>query len=125
MNRNPIILIVDDNEQDRKIMLRLLRRMGWEEPFEAGTQETGEQLAARHPIDLAIVDTVLPGAEGFDVCRAIRRLRPAAKIIMITGHIGALDAGKARKAGADDYVVKTSDGEPLAEALKHAMKDLV
>ena len=123
MKRVPAILLVDDNDQDRKIILRLLRRMGWEAVAEAADAGSGIELAQRDPVDLAIIDTVLPGVEGFEVCRRVRQLRPAARIIMITGHIDALDAGKARKAGADDYVVKTSGGEPLTEAIDRAMKD--
>ncbi len=117
MKKLPIILLVDDNDQDRKIMNRLLRQSGRGEPIEAATPEAARAAAESHAIDLAIVDTVLPGGDGFEVCRMIRARRPDAKIVMITGLVDALDAGRARKAGADDYVVKTADGLPLLEAL--------
>lgn len=117
MKKLPVILLVDDNDQDRKIMMRLLRQSGRGEAIEAATPEAAEAASAAHAVDLAIVDTVLPGAEGFEVCRRIRERHPAAKIVMITGLIDALDAGRARKAGADDYVVKTADGAPLLEAV--------
>ncbi|MBP9733277.1 MAG: response regulator [Candidatus Omnitrophica bacterium] len=117
MNQALKILVVDDNEQDRKIIKRILRQAGHAEPLEARSAQEAANLAGSHSIDAAIVDTVLPDAEGFEICLNIRMLHPDAKIIMITGHIDALDAGRARKAGADDYVVKTVDGNPLIEAL--------
>jgi DNA-binding response OmpR family regulator len=117
MNRPPVILLIDDNDQDRKIMTRLLLKSGRGEPIEARTAREAEAAAAAHAIDIAIVDTVLPDAQGFEVCARVRALHPSAKIIMITGLIDALDAGRARRSGADDYVVKTADGAPLLEAL--------
>lgn len=117
MNQPIKILIVDDNEQDRKIMKRILRQAGHGEPLEARTGAEAALLAGLNAIDAAIVDTILPDTEGFEICGNIRMLHPDAKIIMITGQIDALDAGRARKAGADDYVVKTVDGNPLTEAL--------
>jgi DNA-binding response OmpR family regulator len=123
MNHSPVILLIDDNDQDRKIMTRLLLRSGRGEPIEARTAREAEAAAAANTIDVAIVDTVLPDAQGFEVCARIRALHPSAKIIMITGLIDALDAGRARKAGADDYVVKTADGAPLLEALAAALGD--
>lgn len=116
-SRPPLILLVDDNDQDRKIIARLLRQSGRGEPVEASDADAAESASAAQRFDLAIVDTVLPGTDGFDVCRRIRTRHPSTKIIMITGLVDALDAGRARKAGADDYVVKTADGAPLLEAV--------
>ena len=121
MKQPPVILLVDDSEQDRKIMTRLLRQAGHGEPIEARTPEEADAAVASRLFDLAIVDTVLPGGDGFEVCRRIRAAQRGIKIIMITGLIDALDAGKARRAGADDYVVKTSSGAPLLEAVETAL----
>lgn len=120
-SRRPVILLVDDSEQDRKIITRFLKQSGRGEPLEARTPDEAETLSAAHAVDLAVVDTVLPGVDGFEVCRRIRARHPRAKIVMITGLIDALDAGRARKAGADDYVVKTADGVPLTEALSQLL----
>ena len=114
------ILIVDDNEQDRKIMKRFLNKADYEEIFIAETGEEGVKKAESEKADLVIIDTLLPGIGGFEVCRQIREAQGSTtpKIIIITGSIDAVDAVKARRAGADDYCVKTTDFLPLIEAVK-------
>ena len=114
------ILIVDDNEQDRKIIQRFLDRSGYKDIFTAPTGEEGVKTAKAKKPDLVILDTVLPGIDGFEVCRRIREAlgKTTPKIIIMTGSIDAVDAVKARTMGADDYCVKTSDYKPLLDAVK-------
>ncbi|MFH1867416.1 MAG: response regulator [Candidatus Omnitrophota bacterium] len=115
---NKKILIIDDNEQDRKIMERFLKKAGYEDIITAETGEEGVGKAQSDSPDLAVIDTILPGINGFEVCQQIRERcgleKP--KIIVMTGSVDAIDAVKAKKAGADDYCVKTSDCAPLLEA---------
>ena len=115
------ILIIDDNEQDRKIMQRFLNKAGYEEILMAETGEEGVKKAESEKPDLVIIDTMLPGIDGFEVCRQIRGIQgsSAPKIVITTGTIDAVDAVKARRMGADDYCVKTSDCLPLIEAVKN------
>lgn len=114
------ILIIDDNEQDRKIMKRFLSKAGYEDILMAVTGEEGIEKAKTEDVDLIILDTLLPDTIGFEVCSKIRQIKGNApiKIIMMTGTIDAVDAVKARQAGADDYCVKTADCGPLLQALK-------
>ncbi|MFC1699270.1 response regulator transcription factor [Candidatus Omnitrophota bacterium] len=114
------ILIVDDNGQDRKIIERFLKKAGFTEVLTAETGEMAVEKAKTEQPDLVITDTMLPGIDGFEVCRQIREgLGPdLTKIIVITGMIDAVDAVKAKKMGADDYCVKTSDYASLIEAVK-------
>lgn len=115
------VLIIDDNEQDRKIMQRYLKRSGYEDVLMAGSGEEGVGKAESEKPDLIVIDTLLPGINGFETCKQIReRLSPdAAKIIVMTGSVDAVDAVKAKRSGADDYCVKTSDAAPLLEAVKN------
>ncbi len=118
------ILIIDDNAQDRKIMERFLNKAGFAEILFAEKGEEGiEKVRSERP-DLAIIDTLLPGIDGFEVCRQIRQIQGLSmlKIIIITGFIDAIDAVKAKRMGADDYCVKTSDFAPLIESLKELLK---
>jgi DNA-binding response OmpR family regulator len=114
------ILIVDDNEVDLLIMKRHLSKAGYNDILEASNAEEGIKKAATENPDLIILDTILPGSSGFEVCQAIREKynQASPKIIIITGSIDAVDAVKARKAGADDYCAKTSDCAPLLDAVK-------
>lgn len=117
------ILIVDDNEADRILMKECLKGFGFTyEWIECcGGEEALDALnrsAGRDEFAAAIVDTVLPGMDGFETCRRIKQSNPTVKVVMITGMIDAVDAVKARECGADEYCVKTSRHEPLGEALK-------
>ncbi len=114
------ILIIDDNEQDRKIIGRVLAKAGFKNVSAAETGEDGVKRAKSEKPDLIVLDTVLPGMSGFETCREIRKSLSSkqVKIIITTGAVDAVDAGKAREAGADDYVVKTSNFSYLVEAIK-------
>jgi len=114
------ILVIEDNEQDRIIIKRFLNKAGYEEISMAETGEEGLKKADSEKPDLVISDTLLPGIDGFEVCKRIREAQGATtpKIIIMTGTIDAVDAVKARKSGADDYCAKTSDFSALLEAVK-------
>ena len=117
------ILIIDDNEMDRKIVSRFLKKAGYEKIITAETGEEGVEKAKSEDPDLVITDTMLPGINGFEVCRRLRKnsgsYRP--KIVICTGSIVAVDAIEARRAGANDYCVKTSDAEPLIATVKRLL----
>ena len=115
------LLIIDDNEQDRKIMKRFLNKAGFENIVMAETGELGVEKALSEKPDIIVLDTLLPGINGFEVCRRIREKQgqSGSKIIIMTGNVDAIDAVEARKMGADDYCVKTSDYAPMVEAVKN------
>jgi DNA-binding response OmpR family regulator len=119
------ILIIDDNEQDRKIIKRLLIKQGHQEILTAANGREGVEKAKSQKPELVILDTLLPDALGFDVCSRIRQNQGADKplIIMLTGTVDAVDAVRARQAGADDYCVKTVDCLPLLGALKNLLDE--
>ena len=82
----------------------------------------GLEKAKKELPDLVITDTVLPGIDGFEVCRQIKQKEALdTKVIVMTGVIDAVDAVKAREMGADDYCVKATDGKPLVGAVKNLM----
>ena len=114
------ILIIDDTESDRKILMRYLKKEGYDTILTAENGEAGIKVAASERPDLVITDTNMPGIDGFETCRRIREGhgRETPKIIVTTGAIDAVDAVKARKAGADDYCVKSSDTAELITAVK-------
>jgi len=114
------ILIIEDNEQDRKIVKRFLNRAGYEDIVIAVSGEEGLKKLESEKPELVITDTLLPGIDGFEVCRRIKEGLGAAgpKVIIMTGSIDAVDAVKAKKFGADDYCAKTSDFAALIEAVK-------
>jgi DNA-binding response OmpR family regulator len=86
-----------------------------------------ERAKADHP-DLVVIDGHLPDMDSFEICRQIRLFAhpEKIKIIVMTASLNAMDAVKARKAGADDYVLKTMDLRLLEASLREAFerKDL-
>jgi DNA-binding response OmpR family regulator len=114
------ILIIDDTDADRKIMKRFLNKAGYDNILMAETGEAGVAMAESEKPDLVITDTMMPGIDGFETCRRIRAKYDdkAIKVIVVTGAIDAVDAIKARKAGADDYCVKTSDPGQIITAVQ-------
>jgi signal transduction histidine kinase len=114
------ILIIEDTEADLILIKRYLTQAGYNDIITADTAQVGIRKAVEEKPDLVISDTLLPGSNGFEVCQQIRDKYGAApiKIIIMTGSVDAVDAVKARKAGADDYCVKTSDCASLLEAVK-------
>lgn len=114
------ILIVEDSPTALSMLKNALRCEG----HLVITSETGEEgvkKAILEKPDLVIINTILPGIDGFEVCRRIRDSlgQTIPKIIVMTGIIDAVDAVKAREFGADDYTAKTSDLSPLIETVKN------
>src|SRR5687767_14272464 len=104
------LLVVDDSEMNRDMLRRRLERKG----YRVITAENGEQaleLVAREPIDLVLLDVMMPGLNGLDVLRILRKT-PAGKdlpVIMATAKSESTDIVEALDAGANDYVVKPLD----------------
>jgi DNA-binding response OmpR family regulator len=115
------VLVIDDNEQDRKIAERYLKKSGYSEIVMAVNGQEGLTKVDSDNPGLVILDTVLPDTLGFEVCRKIKDSKgsQAPVVIMMTGTVDAVDAVRARQSGADDYCVKTADGGPLLAALKN------
>ena len=102
------ILIIDDEGPDRKGMAIALARDGYNEILVADTGEAGVEIAKSFMPDVILIDVVLRSVDGFDVCKQIKAIEGMkAKIIMITGHLDAINAQKARTSGADEIIEKT------------------
>jgi DNA-binding response OmpR family regulator len=99
------ILIVED-EPDLVVTLEEdLRRQGYE-TFVARDGREAVRLGTKEPWDLVLLDVMLPGLDGFDVCASLRSAGVTTPIIMLTARSGETDKEVGLDAGADDYVTK-------------------
>ena len=119
VSQNKKILIIDDSPQDRKIMIRYLSKAGFGNLSLAETGEQGLELAVQENPDIILLDTMLPGIDGFQTCEQLKKVKQVqALVIMMTGQVDAVNAEKAKSVGADDYCAKTSDCSVILEAIQ-------
>jgi two-component system response regulator BaeR len=110
------ILIVEDEEK----LARLLRDYLAQEGFEVSVLHRGDEVepwVREHPVDLVLLDLMLPGKSGLDVCKALRARSPDLAIVMVTARVDEIDRLLGLELGADDYICKPfSPREVVARA---------
>lgn len=106
------VLVVDDDDTVREVLRRYLTRDG-HEVIEAADGITGLNLVRSQQPDLLVLDLMLPGMDGLDVCREIRRTSTM-PVIMLTALGEESDRVVGLEFGADDYVVKPFSPRELA-----------
>lgn len=106
------ILLVED---EPGLVLTLSDLLGTEghEVETATDGPTGLARAAREPFDLVILDVMLPGKNGFDVCRELRQQGRDVAVLMLTAKTHVVDRVVGLKLGADDYLTKPFDPAEL------------
>ena len=117
----PKVLIIDDDPSLRRLVQVVFDRDGFE-TFLANEGSEGIRLALTNPPNIIILDIMMEGLHGFEVCKMLRAnssLRRTA-IIIISGKSYKPDIDKAMELGADSYVVKPFSPKDLLEiAVKH------
>ena len=108
MNVTHRILLVEDDLGIRIALEDRLRASGYEVEV-AGEGETAFRLGARGGIDLIILDLVLPGKDGVEVCRDLRRMGIVTPVLMLTAKVQLDDKLMGFSVGADDYLTKPFD----------------
>ncbi len=116
----PEILLIDDDERLAELLSRYL------EPFNlqvhsALLPERGLQRLAAEQFDLVILDVMLPGMDGFEVCREIRK-QSNIPIIMLTARGDVMDRVVGLELGADDYLPKPFEPRELAARIQSILK---
>ena len=100
------VMILEDEVSIRSFVVINLKRAGYE-VVEAGTGEEALELLKGNPdVGVAILDIMLPGIDGFEVCRSIRTTDKKIGIIMLTARSQEMDKITGLMTGADDYMTK-------------------
>lgn len=117
------VLVVDDDEMSRVVLRRLLEAEGLEVTAASNGHEALAALRARTP-DLVMLDVVMPGIDGFEICRRLKadpatRLTP---VILVTGLTAVTDRLTGIDAGADDILSKPFGAEELTARVRSLLR---
>lgn len=118
------LLVVDDEELIRKMVALLFEREGFF-VLTADNGTEGLRLAVAEKPDVVLLDIMMPGLHGFEVCRKIREQPQLANTIVIFTSAKSYkpDIDKAKELGANDYLVKPTDSASLLSVVhKHLAK---
>jgi DNA-binding response OmpR family regulator len=114
------ILAVEDDERIRTAVKMALEDEGWQVE-EAETGEAALEAFNRHPSDVVLIDIMLPGLDGFEVCRSMRRTSDV-PIVMVTARADTHDVVAGLEAGADDYLTKPFAPKELSARIRALMR---
>lgn len=99
------ILVIEDEDSIRKFVKINLDRAGFK-VLDAATGEDGIHIARNNPIDIVVLDIMLPGMDGYEVCKILRNEFPHLGIIMLTAKSHDIDKIMGLEYGTDDYMTK-------------------
>ncbi|MCP3855785.1 MAG: response regulator transcription factor [Actinomycetia bacterium] len=114
------ILTVEDDERIRSAVKLALEDEGWQ-VNEAENGEGALESFNREPADVVLIDIMLPGIDGFEVCRSIRRISDV-PIVMVTARADTHDVVAGLEAGADDYLTKPFAPKELSARIRALLR---
>jgi two-component system, OmpR family, phosphate regulon response regulator OmpR len=123
MTAEPIahVLLVDDDLRLRGLLETYLTREGFRVSVAAHAQQL-EKLLQERPIDLMVLDLMLPGRSGLEICRDLRAAKNPLPIIMLTAKGDDIDRIVGLELGADDYLPKPCNPRELAARIRAVMR---
>jgi DNA-binding response OmpR family regulator len=113
------VLLVDDEKELVQALAERLELRGFDVRYALSGEEALEILETSLP-DLMVLDLKMPGMDGMEVLRHVRRTHPEIQVIMLTGHGSEKDAETAWMLGVFDYLQKPVDIAELVSSLKRA-----
>jgi DNA-binding response OmpR family regulator len=114
------ILTVEDDERIRTAVKMALEDEGWTVEETASGEEAIEAFSREHA-DVVLIDIMLPGVDGFEVCRSLRRTSDV-PIVMVTARADTHDVVAGLEAGADDYLTKPFAPKELSARIRALMR---
>ena len=115
------LLLVDDEEDFRTTLAVRLKRRNID-VSDAGSGEVAIDLIRQKSFDVAVVDIKMPGMDGIETLRQIKKIAPLVEVILLTGH-ASIEAGvEGMKSGAYDYVIKPCNVNDLLVKVEDAYR---
>jgi two-component system OmpR family response regulator len=115
------VLVVEDEAKLAQVLARGLREEGYAVDV-TGRGEDALWMAKANPYDAILLDVMLPGADGFEVCRRLRDLAVWSPVLMLTARDAVTDRVSGLDAGADDYLAKPFSFEELLARIRALMR---
>jgi len=119
----PDLLFVEDDPAFRSVIEHLLVAQGWRVRAVDSAEAAVTACAAQRP-DLIVLDLMLPGRSGLDLCRQLQTTQPCPGIVMLTARGAESDVILGFEAGADDYVVKPCRPRELVARIQAVLRRL-
>jgi two-component system KDP operon response regulator KdpE len=116
-----LILVVDDEQQMRRALRTALRSLGFK-TVEAARGAEALSLARSNRFDAVLLDIKMPGMDGIETCKSLRRLVPRLPILMLTVRDSETDKVEALDAGANDYITKPFQLGELTARIRSAIR---
>lgn len=113
------VILVDDEEEFITTLAERLRIRGID-TLTATDGEEALRLLRSDPVQVAVVDVMMPGIGGLDVLKHINRNHPAVRVILLTGRGSTKEGMEGMRLGAFDYLMKPVDIEELIEKMSSA-----
>jgi PAS domain S-box-containing protein len=110
------VLIVDDHPVNRRLARLMLQRIGYE-PDEAADGPSAVERASRRNYDVILMDIQMPGMDGYEAARRIRRFSPWSQVIALTAHAMPADRRRSSEAGMHAHLTKPVRVDELREIL--------
>jgi DNA-binding response OmpR family regulator len=119
----PLVLVADDDDDILVLVAFRLERAGCE-VITARSGDEALKLAIEHTPDLAVLDVMMPGLDGYGVTRELRRTEQTSEmpVILLTARAEEADVARGMAAGADDYVKKPFDARDLRERVQRLLQ---
>src|SRR5262245_61724561 len=115
------LVVIEDEQAIRRGIADALRASGYE-VAEAADGVRGLDEAARHGVDLVLLDLMLPRRDGLDVLTQLRKVRPSLPVIILTARGSEDDRVRGLRMGADDYVVKPFSARELLARVEAVLR---
>lgn len=122
MSRKPQILCMEDYPDTRLMLTMLFKQAGYD-VLPANTLEEARELLEANAVDLYLLDHVIGGDSGLDLCKEIRAVDSSTPICFYTGMAGASFKEAALEAGANAYVTKPSEVENLMSVISNLLSE--